>query len=132
MLGFQGRLLGISIDEPASILQARVASLARETADRLGRRVVIPQAEILVNDSYLGGGYGVLDASEVAAIRLFARRTGILLDPVYTGRAASGLLDLARQQFFNPGETVLFWHTGGGPALFVERYLELLTGQEQM
>ncbi len=131
LLGFQGRLLGISIDEPAGILQARVASLARETADRLGRRVVIPQAEILVNDSYLGGGYGVLNASEAAAIRLFARRTGILLDPVYTGRAASGLLDLARQQFFNPGETVLFWHTGGGPALFVERYLELLTGQEQ-
>jgi 1-aminocyclopropane-1-carboxylate deaminase/D-cysteine desulfhydrase-like pyridoxal-dependent ACC family enzyme len=83
-----------------------------------------------VNASYLGLGYGILGAPEIEAIRLFARFTGILLDPVYTGRAAAGLIDLARQQFFKPGETVLFWHTGGAPALFAEQYREIVPGQK--
>jgi 1-aminocyclopropane-1-carboxylate deaminase/D-cysteine desulfhydrase-like pyridoxal-dependent ACC family enzyme len=64
---------------------------------------------------------------EQEAIRLFARSEGLLLDPVYTGRAAAGLLARARQGLFAPGETVLFWHTGGAPALFADRYRELVT-----
>ena len=75
-----------------------------------------------MNDHYLGQGYGIMGAAEEEAIRLFARREGLLLDPVYTGRAAAGLLDLIRQGFFRADETVLFWHTGGTPALFAHRY----------
>jgi len=75
-----------------------------------------------VNANYLGGGYGVMGAGEAEAIRLFARHEGVLLDPVYTGRAAAGMIDLIHQGAFRPDENVLFWHTGGAPALFAERY----------
>jgi 1-aminocyclopropane-1-carboxylate deaminase/D-cysteine desulfhydrase-like pyridoxal-dependent ACC family enzyme len=53
---------------------------------------------------------------------LFAKYEGVLLDPVYTGRAAGGMIDLIKQGFFKKEETVLFWHTGGQPALFAEKY----------
>jgi len=68
----------------------------------------------------------VLQPSEIEAVRAFARADGILLDPVYTGRAAAGLIDLIRAGFFRKDETVLFWHTGGTPALFAEPYASLL------
>jgi 1-aminocyclopropane-1-carboxylate deaminase/D-cysteine desulfhydrase-like pyridoxal-dependent ACC family enzyme len=84
--------------------------------------MVFQANDILVNDSYLGGGYGVMGEREKEAIDLFARLEGLLLDPVYTGRAAAGLIDLARQGVFESGQQVLFWHTGGGPALFADRY----------
>ncbi len=124
--GYTGRILGISVDEAAVVLQARVAALAGETADRLGIKASFAPEDILVNDHYLGGGYGVMGAAEIEAIRLFARSEGLLLDPVYTGRAAAGLIDLVRQGFFKTGENVLFWHTGGTPALFASQYAELL------
>jgi 1-aminocyclopropane-1-carboxylate deaminase/D-cysteine desulfhydrase-like pyridoxal-dependent ACC family enzyme len=64
----------------------------------------------------------VLTSAEIEAVNLFAHTEGILLDPVYTGRAAAGLLDLIRKGFFRPEEKVLLWHTGGTPALFAEPY----------
>jgi 1-aminocyclopropane-1-carboxylate deaminase/D-cysteine desulfhydrase-like pyridoxal-dependent ACC family enzyme len=63
-----------------------------------------------------------MGSAEVEAIRLFAEYEALLVDPVYTGRAAAGLIDLIRQGFFKTGETVLFWHTGGTPALFAGKY----------
>ena len=80
-------------------------------------------AQFTANDfnveySYLGGGYGVVSDLERDAIRLLGSREGILLDPVYTGRAIGALIDLVRKKAFRPDETVLFWHTGGAPALF--------------
>jgi 1-aminocyclopropane-1-carboxylate deaminase/D-cysteine desulfhydrase-like pyridoxal-dependent ACC family enzyme len=77
---------------------------------------------VLCNADYCQAGYGVLSDKEREAIRLFAQHEGLLLDPVYTGRAGAGLIDLIRKGFFNKSETVLFWHTGGQPALFAERY----------
>jgi len=53
---------------------------------------------------------------------LFAKHEGLLLDPVYTGRAAAGMIDLIRKKFFKKDETVLFLHTGGQPALFADEY----------
>ena len=79
-----------------------------------------------MNADYLGGGYAVMGESEAEAIRLFARQEGLLLDPVYTGRAAAGLIDLIRKGFFSKNEKVLFWHTGGTPGLFVEEYRKKL------
>jgi D-cysteine desulfhydrase family pyridoxal phosphate-dependent enzyme len=125
--GYQGQILGISIDEAAGVLQARVAALAGETADRLGMKAAFTPQDILVNDEYLGKGYGILGAAEVGAIRLFAQKEGLLLDPVYTGRAAAGLIGLARRGYFKPTDTVLFWHTGGTPALFADAYAGLLS-----
>ncbi len=63
-----------------------------------------------------------MGAPEKEAIQLFARQEGLLLDPVYTGRAAAGMIDLIHRGFFKPRDTVLFWHTGGTPALFASNY----------
>jgi D-cysteine desulfhydrase family pyridoxal phosphate-dependent enzyme len=126
LFGFQGKILGISVDQPAGELQARVALLATETADFLGEKLRFTPDEVLVNDDYLGQGYGVMGSPERQAVQLFARRDGLLLDPVYTGRAAAGLIDLIHKGFFAVGTSVLFWHTGGTPALFAERYRDLV------
>ncbi len=125
LFGYTGKVLGISVDEDEAGLKGRVAELASATADSLGEPLKFSPDEILVTADYLGGGYGVMGEPESEAIRLFARTEGLLLDPVYTGRAAAGLVDLVHKGFFKPGETVLFWHTGGGPALFSEKYASL-------
>ena len=120
--GYPGKVLGISVDEPQRDLQVRVAKLASETSERLGPRNEFAPDEVLVNTDYCTPGYGVMTGAEHEAIRLFAKTEGLLLDPVYTGRAAAGLIDLVRKGFFKKDETVLFWHTGGQPSLFAEKY----------
>ena len=123
---FRGSILGISIDNTASDLSEHVARLAGETTKSLGSDQSFSPEDIMVNDDYLGGGYGIMGEPEVEAINLFARSEGILLDPVYTGRAAAGLIDLIRKGFFNADQKLLFWHTGGTPAIFADRYLDEL------
>jgi 1-aminocyclopropane-1-carboxylate deaminase/D-cysteine desulfhydrase-like pyridoxal-dependent ACC family enzyme len=76
------------------------------------------RAWFTVRYDYLGSGYGIVTELEREAIGLTARLEGVLLDPVYTGRAMGGMMDMIRRGGFGAGETVLFWHTGGGPALF--------------
>lgn len=122
LFGYEGKLLGISIDEPEARLKAHVAALASAASEKLGPRIEFSPQEILASDHYCQAGYGVFGEAEREAITLFARYEGILLDPVYTGRAAAGLIDLIRQGFFQKDETVLFWHTGGQPALFAGQY----------
>ena len=119
---FPGRLLGISVDEQQKVLQERVATLASDTSERLGPRIEFAPSQVLVNADYAAPGYGILTNAERESIQLFAKFEGLLLDPVYTGRAAAGLIDLIRKGFFKKEETVLFWHTGGRPALFAEKY----------
>ena len=123
--GFTGQVHGISIDRRAGEFQPALAALATQTASLLGVPRAFQAEEMIVHDAYLGGGYGVLGEPERAAIRLLAASEGLLADPVYTGRALAGLLDLIRQGRFRAGETVVFWHTGGLPALFA--YAEQLT-----
>lgn len=120
--GFKGNILGISADESAEWVQNRVSELAAPTSEKLGHRTDFAPADILVNDDYCTAGYGVLTAREREAIDVFARLEGILLDPVYTGRAAAGLIDLIRKGSFSKHETVLFLHTGGQTALFANQY----------
>jgi len=123
--GWEGKVLGISVDQPARSLQETVASLANGAAERLNLSIHLTLEDVLVNDDYLGEGYGVMGPPEQEAIGMLARLEGLLLDPVYTGRAAAGMIDLIRKGFFKPGERVMFWHTGGTPALFAERYQAL-------
>jgi len=125
LFNYPGRILGISVDEPRHILQARVAQLATTTAEYLGKPKQFSPDDILVNSNYLGGGYGILGSAEKEAIHLFARYEGLLLDPVYTGRAAAGLIDLIREHYFHPEENILFLHTGGTPALFATQYQDI-------
>ena len=122
VFGYQGKMLGISIDEPVEWLQEHVSALASSASEKLGERIEFGPAEVLANADYCRAGYGVLTDAECEAIHLFARQEGLLLDPVYTGRAAAGMIDLIRKGFFQKDETVLFWHTGGQPALFAEKY----------
>ena len=122
VFGFKGKVLGISIDEPEAWLKTHVSELATKASERLGERIEFSPADVFVNDSYCRAGYGVLTEAEREVVRLFARTEGLLLDPVYTGRAAAGMMDLVRKGFFKKDETVLFWHTGGQPALFAEKY----------
>lgn len=128
LFGYSGKVLGISVDEPDLQLKAHVAELATATVDFLGEKLVFDPQEIMVSSDYVGAGYGVMAQPEINAIRMFARYEGLLLDPVYTGRAAAGLIDLIGKGFFKPGEMVLFWHTGGTPALFSDKYAKLAEG----
>jgi D-cysteine desulfhydrase family pyridoxal phosphate-dependent enzyme len=122
LFDINSRILGISVDQPEGTLKGRVAELATAAADHLGESITFSPSQVEVNADYLGGGYGVMGDLEREAIDLFARREGLLLDPVYTGRAAGALVDLIRKGFFEPGQKVLFWHTGGTPALFADKY----------
>ena len=122
LFGYRGKVLGISIDEPEEWLKQRVSALASDASEKLGERIVFSGEDVLASEEYCRAGYGVLTGGEREAVRLFAKYEGLLLDPVYTGRAAAGMIDLIRKGFFKKEETVLFWHTGGQPALFAEKY----------
>ena len=132
VLGWDVPILGISIDETQANLQAKVADLATRTASYLGHPHTFAPEDIWVNADYLGAGYGIMGELEREAIYTLARTEGVLLDPVYTGRAFGGLLDLIRHQAQAlPQPTraemnYLFWHTGGVAALFA--YADQLPG----
>jgi D-cysteine desulfhydrase family pyridoxal phosphate-dependent enzyme len=115
------KVIGIGIDkreanEPP--YEAELAALANRIAEKLNIESRYTTSKFQVRHEYLGGGYGVVGDLEREAIRLLAKHEGILLDPVYTGRAMGGLIDMIRSREFTSGDTVLFWHTGGTPALF--------------
>jgi L-cysteate sulfo-lyase len=116
--GFEGRVLGISVASKVDDLMDVLVQLSTDTAKHLGLDLHFSQDDFQVNDDYLGAGYGKPAEPEREAIRLLAQAEGILADPVYTGRALAGLIDLIRKGTFDKDETVLFWHTGGTAALF--------------
>jgi D-cysteine desulfhydrase family pyridoxal phosphate-dependent enzyme len=122
VFGYKGRMLGISVDESEEWLKNHVSKLASSAGEKLGKRIEFAPDEVLANADYCKAGYGVLTEPEREAIHLFAKHEGLLLDPVYTGRAAAGMIDLIRKGFFKKEETVLFLHTGGQPALFAAEY----------
>jgi len=122
IFGYPGRVLGISIDEPEDWLKTRVSSLATDASEKMGKSIQFTREDVLATEEYCRAGYGVLTDAERESVRLFAKQEGLLLDPVYTGRAAAGMIDLIRTGFFKKDETILFWHTGGQPALFAEKY----------
>jgi D-cysteine desulfhydrase len=114
---YPGRVLGISIDASKSELTAHVTQLAGDAAKSASAGVEASELRVDVNADYLGGGYSVVGDLERDAIRTVARTEGVLLDPVYTGRAMGGLIDLIRRGEFARGQKILFWHTGGTAAL---------------
>ena len=119
--GFKGKLHGVSIDRDDSesaTYEGELADIANETAKYVGFNAQFTAGDFTVAYDYLGGGYGIVSDLEREAIRLLASREGIVLDPVYTGRAMGALIALIRNKAFRSDETVLFWHTGGAPALF--------------
>jgi D-cysteine desulfhydrase len=119
--GFKGKLHGVRIDKDdrqGVPYPQELANIANENAKYIGFDGQFAPSDFNVTYDYLGGGYGVVGDLEREAIRLLGSREGIVLDPVYTGRSMGALIDLIRKKAFRSDETVLFWHTGGAPALF--------------
>lgn len=110
-------LHGISVNKPAVDLRAGVLQLAQQTADYIGlSSATLPDA-VICNDQYYAPGYGLPNDKMIEAVTLCARIEGLLLDPVYTGKAMAALIDMVRQGHFTKGENILFIHTGGAAAL---------------
>lgn len=112
------RVLGIGVRNPRDKQEAAVLKLARATLARLGVERALPDAAVEANCDYVGAGYGKSTPGMVEAVRMVARREGIFLDPVYSGKGMAGLIDLIRKGVFKAGENVVFLHTGGATGLF--------------
>ncbi|HSF18198.1 MAG TPA: D-cysteine desulfhydrase [Vicinamibacteria bacterium] len=124
--GFHGlssgiRVIGINVSRPKEPQEDLVYSLARETARRIGIHGELPREAVLCFGDYVGPGYSRPTPEMGEAVRMLARLEAILLDPVYTGKAMAGLIDLIRKNHFESRENVLFVHTGGSPALYAYR-----------
>lgn len=111
-------LTGINVRRPRAEQEPNVHKLAREVADLLGISGGIPRERVRALGDWVGPGYSLPTPEMVEAVQTVARVEGILLDPVYTGKAMAGLFALARRGEFSAGERVLFIHTGGAPALY--------------
>ena len=111
-------LLGIGVRAPKQKQEENVYALACATAEKLGCPGVVKREDVVANSDYVGEGYGIPAASTIEAIRMFAELEGILLDPVYSGKGAAGLIDLIRKGHFKKGQRIVFLHTGGSAALF--------------
>lgn len=110
-------VLGIGVRAPKDKQEANVFKLAEETAALLGRPGAVKRERVVADCDYVGAGYGLIDQGVIDALTLAARTDGIVLDPVYSGKAMKGLIALARAGRFQ-GETVVFLHTGGAQGLF--------------
>lgn len=111
-------LQGISVSHPQAKQQAKIAGLAAQTLELIDLSDHIVETDVRVDDMYVGEGYGFPTPAMWEGLELLARLEGIIADPVYTGKALAGLIDHARRGIIARGETVIFVHTGGAPALF--------------
>lgn len=109
---------GINVRRPRPEQEGNVHKLAVELAAFAGVHATIPRDAIVCRDEWVGPGYSLPTPEMIDAVRLFAGTEGVLLDPVYTGKAAAGLIALVRSGEIAPEETVLFVHTGGSPVLY--------------
>ena len=109
---------GIDVSRPREVQEEIVHKLAVATLERIGAKVELPKEAVRCFDSYYQPGYSLPNDGMVEAVKMLARTEAILLDPVYSGKAFSGLIDLIRKDYFPKGANVLFLHTGGSPALY--------------
>ena len=131
LCGFRGQVTAISVDQipDGQVPQAShsepflagVCRVANAAAELLGEQLRLAVAQFATNYDYLGAGYGVVGDLERKAIKLLARHEGLLVGPVYSGRALGGLLDQIRRNVYQAHETILFWHTGDETALHAYR-----------
>lgn len=117
-------VLGINIRKVSKEDQeAWILNHAQETLDYIGGKKRIPSSDIRCFDDYVGPGYSLPTPEMIDSIKLVARSESILLDPVYTGKAMAGLIDLIHRDFFSKDDKVMFLHTGGVPALYAHTSL---------
>lgn len=116
-MGTKLPVMGISVRQPRERQIKAVHGLVQKTLAKLGHDGT-SEDHVIVDDGYVGEGYGIPADSTLEAIRMTAQTEGILLDPVYSAKGMAGLIGLSRQGFFKPSDRVLFLHTGGSTALF--------------
>ena len=116
-LNAQLPLLGVGVRAPKETQEANVFRLAQATEEKLGVQGAVARGDVVANCDYIGKGYGIPADSTLEAIDLFARTEAILLDPVYSGKGAAGLIDLVRKGHFAKGQRIVFLHTGGAIGL---------------
>jgi L-cysteate sulfo-lyase len=118
-------ILGIGVNAPRDVQEARVYKLSVETADLLSVPGCVERHDIIADCHYIGSGYGEPTESMIEAVLMLARLEGLLFDPVYSGKALAGMIDYIRQGRFKVGESLVFLHTGGSAGLFA--YADTLT-----
>jgi L-cysteate sulfo-lyase len=111
-------VLGIGVRAPHDVQAQNVLNLAQKTAQYIALNDLVGEQHVKVNCNYVGEGYGIPSVQTLEAISLTAQLQGILLDPVYSGKAMAGLIDLIRKGSFAESDNVVFLHTGGSQALF--------------
>ena len=119
-------LTGINVRRPRNEQEGNVNRLALQAAEFAGLPAP-PREAIVALDQWVGPGYSLPTEDMIEAVRMFARLEGVLLDPVYTGKAAAGLIGLIRNDRFKQTSKILFIHTGGAPSLFA--YQNVLQSQ---
>ena len=119
------RVLGVDVGTRPD-LDERVPELALAACGHLKRDA--PNPNVIIDHDHIGGGYGELSDACLDALRTFARTEGLILDPVYSGKAAAAMFTAIHNGRIGPAETVVFWATGGSPALFARRYESAITG----
>jgi len=117
-IGSPVEVFGISVRHPREKQEGMVYDLACRTADHLGRSGAVRREHVVADDGYVGPGYGQPTVGMIDAVTLLARTEGILLDPVYSGKAMAGMIDHIRKGTFSESEDLVFLHTGGATALF--------------
>ncbi len=124
VLGMEGMnsgipVYGVGVRAPRQKQEEMVFGLAQRTADFMGLSPdLVKRERVVANSDYVGDGYGLPTDAMVEAVKMMAQFEGILLDPVYSGKGFSGLIDLIRKGHFKKGENVVFLHTGGSISLF--------------
>ena len=111
----QAELIGVTVSRAVADQLPKVVALQQAVANSLDLQA---KADIILWDDYFAPGYGTPNEEGMAAVKLLAQLEGILLDPVYTGKAMAGLIDGITQKRFKDEGPILFVHTGGAPALF--------------
>lgn len=124
-LGFKAlhsgiKVIGISVSHSKEELKHQILRLGTQTAEKLEIDIELDEEDVVAYDEYIGPGYTVPTRECIEAIKLLARTEGLFLDPIYTGKAMAGLIDLIKKGVLKKGQNVLFMHTGGTPALFAE------------
>lgn len=130
--GFYGNnsdipVIGVNVSRTKNEQEELVYDLVQSTAAHVGIKSSIPREAVVCFDEYVGPGYSLPTPEMVEAVRMLAMTEGILIDPVYTGKAMSGLIDLIRKGYFSKDENVLFVHTGGSPAIYA--YIQEFLGE---
>ena len=121
LLDVKAKILGASVFASKIDASRTVAQLVNNSAKLLDVDLSIVPEKVSVFDDYIKEGYGILNSEVTDALKIVAETEGILLDPIYTGKAMAMLIDLIQKDYFKKGDNVIFFHTGGLPTLFLHR-----------